>query len=310
MPLAFALFFLVLLDPVRQRLAGVLPRAASVGLTFLLALLFLGLFGWGLYEAADQAASGLSAYSDTFADMKAQAQGALSNAGISLGSESGGNATEGLVRGVFLNVWEVAGYLVLVLALLALAISEVPEWRRKLRNRFDDPVTEGTLETVGRIAHQVRRFFAVQAATSALTGVLTGLVAWAFGMDLAFVWGLLAALLNLIPTLGSIVSVVITTLFALLQFGLSWQPSAVFTSLTVIEVTLGSYVDPKLQGHYLELSPFIVLVSITFWGWIWGIPGAFIAVPLTAAVIVAFGEFEQTRWLHRLLTRDPPEGQT
>lgn len=306
MPLAFALFFVVLLDPVRQRLAGWMPQGAAVGLAFLLALVLLGLFGWGLYEAADLAASGLSDYGDTFASLRSRAEGALSNAGVEFASGSGG-ATDGLLRSAVLDVWEVAGYLVLILALLALAMSEVPEWRRKLRDRFDDPITDEALETVGRISHQVRRFFVVQAATSALTGVLVGLAAWAIGLDLAFVWGALAALLNLVPTLGSVVSVAVTTLFALLQFGVAWQPAAVFVSLALIEVTLGSYVDPKLQGHYLELSPLVVLVAITFWGWLWGVPGAFIAVPLTAAAIVAFGEFEQTRWLHSLLTRDPPE---
>lgn len=308
MPLAFALFFAVLFEPVRQWLARRVPGPAALGLTFLLALGVLGLFGWGVYEAADQAVSGLGDYRGQFENLRSQAEGLLANAGVEPGAAPGVEAANGLVRGLVLNVWSVAGYLVLVLALLALALSEVPEWGRKLRDRFDDPVPDEAMGIAGRIAHQVRRFVVVQAFTSVLTGVLTGLFCWAMGVDLAFAWGLLAGVLNFVPTLGSIVAVVPPSLFALLQFGLGWQAPVVLVGLGLIQIVLGAYVDPKLQGRYLELSPLVVLVAITFWGWLWGIPGAFIAVPLTAAAVVAFGEFRETRWLHRLLTRDPSPG--
>jgi predicted PurR-regulated permease PerM len=126
------------------------------------------------------------------------------------------------------------------------------------------------------------------------------------GLDLAVLWGLLAGILNFIPTIGSIVSVIPPALFALLQFGVGWQAPAVLVGIGLIQIVLGAYVDPKLQGRYLELSAFVVLVSITFWGWAWGLAGAFIAVPLTAALVVALGEFEETEWVARLLTRDTP----
>ena len=297
MPLAFALFFAVLLDPLRVWLGARMPNAVAVGLTFLAAVAALGAFVWTVAEAADEAVEGLRAYSAELGALRERARALPVDVG-------GGEALSGALQTAALDAWAVAGYVVLVLALLALALAEVPAWGRKLRDRFDDPVSDGTLETVGRIARQVQRFVAVQALTSVLTGVLTGLFCWALGVDLPFVWGLLAGVLNVVPTLGSIVAVVPPSLFALLQFGAGWQPPAVLVGLGVIQLVLGAWVDPKLQGRYLELSAFVVLVSIAFWTWAWGIAGAFIAVPLTAAVVVAFGEFEQTEWLQRLLTRD------
>lgn len=299
MPLAFALFFAVLFDPVRRWLGERMPNGVAVGLTFLSAIAVLVAFVWTVSEAADEAVEGLQDYEAQFTALHDRFQ-ALP---IDLG---GGEALQGALQTVALDAWSVAGYTVLVLALLALALAEVPAWSRKLRDRFDAPVSEGALETVQRIAEQVQRFVVVQAATSVLTGVLTGLFCWALGVDLPFVWGLLAGVLNFVPTLGSIVAVVPPSLFALLQFGAGWQPPVVLVGLGLIQLVLGAWVDPKLQGRYLELSAFVVLVAITFWTWVWGLAGAFIAVPLTAAVVVAFGEFEQTEWLQRLLTRDEP----
>ena len=310
MPLAFALFFVVLFEPVRRRLAASMPQGLAVGLTFLLALAVLGLFGWAVYEAADQAVTGLGDYGDELADLRQRVQSVLASVGLGGSFEDGApeGAVRSVARSVVGDVWSVAGYTVLVLALLALALSEVPAWGHKLRARFGDPVSSEALDAVERIAHQVQRFVAVQALTSVLTGVLTGLFCWAMGVDLAFTWGLLAGVLNFVPTVGSIVAVVPPAAFALFQFGIGWEAPVVLLGLAAIQLVLGAWVDPKLQGRYLELSAFVVLVAITFWAWVWGIPGAFIAVPLTAAAVVAFGEFEGTRWLHRLLTRDrPPE---
>lgn len=302
MPLAFALFFLILFDPLRERLARALPERAAVALTFGAAIAALGAFGWAVGEAIDEAVVGLQAYGDAVGALRQSVAGALP---VPL-PDPDADALRGPARTLLTSAWGVAGAVVLILALLALGLAEAPHWRRKLEGRFSAPVSTATLETVGRIARQVQRFVLVQAGTSVLTGVLTGLLCWALGLDLALVWGVLAGLLNFVPTIGSIVAVIPPTLFALLQFGLGWEAPAVFAGLAALQLVIGAYLDPKLQGRYLELSAFVVLVSITFWGWLWGIPGAFIAVPLTAALVVTLQEFERTEWIARLLTRDDP----
>ena len=299
MPLAFALFFAVLLDPVRRALARRLPDAAAVGLTFLAAVGALATFVGAVTAAARQATDGLGAYGPELGALRDRLAALPVDAG-------GGGALGSAVQAAALDAWSVAGYTVLILALLALALAEVPAWGHKLRDRFGSPVSDGALDAAGRIARQVRRFVAVQALTSVVTGVLTGLFCWALGVDLPFVWGLLAGVLNVVPTLGSIVAVVPPSLFAALQFGLGWRPVVVLVGLGAIQVVIGAWLDPKLQGRYLRLSALVVLVAITFWTWAWGVAGAFIAVPLTAAVVVAFGEFDETEWLQRLLTRDEP----
>ena len=298
-PLAFALFLVVLFDPLRERLAARVPGRLAVGVTFLVAVALLAAFGWALTEILGDAITGLADYQPQLDALRDRARQ------LPVGVPDTDDL-EGPLQAAVLSVWSVVGVVVLVYALFVLALAEVPHWGRKLRDRFDDPVSAEAVRTTRRIARQVQRFVAVQAFTSVLTGVLTGLFCWALGLDVALLWGLLAGLLNFVPTLGSIVSVVPPALFALLQYGVGWQAPAVLVGLGLIQIVLGAYVDPKLQGRYLELSAFVVLVSITFWTWAWGVAGAFIAVPLTAALVVALAEFEGTEWVARLLTRDAP----
>ncbi|PAP77376.1 AI-2E family transporter [Rubrivirga marina] len=302
MPLAFALFLVVLFDPLREWLCERMPDRVAVGVAFLVAAGVLGVFGWALSETLSYAITGLEAYGPQFESLRQRAEALPGR----LPDESD---LQGPLRRALSSVWSVAGAIVLVYALFALALAEVPHWGRKLRDRFDDPVSTAAVDTTKRVARQVQRFVVVQTATSVATGVLTGLFCWAMGLDLALLWGLLAGILNFIPTIGSIVSVVPPVVFAILQFGVGWQAPVVLVGIGLIQIVLGAYVDPKLQGRYLELSAFVVLVSITFWGWAWGIAGAFIAVPLTAAIVVALGEFEETEWVARLLTRDAPPAE-
>ena len=135
--------------------------------------------------------------------------------------------------------------------------------------------------------------------TSLLTGVLT--IVWCFivGVDLAFVWGIIA-LSQLYPTLGSIIAVIPPTLAALLFNGVG-RAIATLAGLAVIQVIMGNFVDSRVQGKSLQLSPFVALFSIAFWGWVWGIPGAILGVPMTISIILFCQEFEVTQGVAILL---------
>lgn len=146
------------------------------------------------------------------------------------------------------------------------------------------------------------RYFLVQAFSSVVTGVLTGLYCWMIGIEFPFVWGLLATVLNFIPTIGSIVAVVPPTLFAL-AFGGFGTAALALVGLGVIQFAMGNVVDPVLQGRAIQVSEVVVLLSVVFWGWLWGIGGAFIAVPLTIAVVLLCEEFEPTRPLAEFLSK-------
>ena len=140
------------------------------------------------------------------------------------------------------------------------------------------------------------------------TGVGTGLAAWAVGLEFALLWGVLNFLLNYIPTLGSILAIIPPVLFGLVQGG--WQLGLLaLAAVGGVQLVMGAFVDPRLQGHYLRLSPLVVLLSVAFWEWLWGIPGAFIGVPLTVGLVIALARFDSTRWIAVLLSDVDEEGR-
>ncbi|MEP0545891.1 MAG: AI-2E family transporter [Rhodothermales bacterium] len=305
MPLAFALFTVILFWPLYKRLDKHVPTGVALVATLLAVFAVLGAFVGAIWFTVDEVLEGIGRYEQEFASLRASVAsffGAI-DGGSGESASLSSDRIVGFAERLASNVWSVLGYLVLVIALFTLAIVEVDRWKQKLRRRFDDPFSADAIGTAAKIAAQVQRFLLVQSFTALLTGVLTGLLCWAMGIDFALLWGLLAFVLNFIPTLGSLVAVVPPVLFALLQYGIGWQAPALLAGLGLIEIVLGAYVDPKLQGRYLELSALVVLVAITFWGWLWGIPGAFIAVPITAAAVLVFKHIPQTEWVARLLTR-------
>ena len=174
----------------------------------------------------------------------------------------------------------------LALAFAALGLAEADEVRRRIAHVGNGGGARRALAAIDEAVPAFRRYVWVKTLTSAITGVATWLAALAFGLPLAWVWGFLAFLLEYVPSVGSALAVVPPTLMALAEGGLS-KAAAVFLVIGGLQVFFGNVVDPRLEGKMMSLSPFGVLLSIVFWGWLWGPAGALLAVPLTVAVVIA-----------------------
>ena len=145
---------------------------------------------------------------------------------------------------------------------------------------------------ISSLLNTISSQIAIYLGTLFFISVVTGVAVWAalylLGVDFAFTWGLLAFLLNFIPTLGSIVATVLPAVTALVQHGGSLGPALLVAGvLTVIQTLLGSLLAPKLYGDRLNLSPVTILLFLLFWGWLWGIPGVLLSVPLAATIQIA-----------------------
>ena len=139
--------------------------------------------------------------------------------------------------------------------------------------------------------------------TSALTGTCTGLITLLVGLDFALVWAVLAFLLNYIPVIGSIIAVIPPTLLALIHPEAVWVAPVTLGSLALLQFSIGNNLDPRLQGHFLSLSPLVLFFSLAFWGWVWGIPGAVIGESLTVTLLTVCHHFESSRWIPDLIAR-------
>lgn len=144
------------------------------------------------------------------------------------------------------------------------------------------------ISMMGRINKQISKYLFIKAVISALTGLFFYLASILVGLDFALVWGVLAFILNFIPTIGSIIVTAMTILMAVIQFFPQPMPIVAVALMTIAtQMVLGNIIDPRLQGVQLNISPFIILVSLSLWGYIWGITGMFLAVPLTSILQIS-----------------------
>ncbi len=147
-----------------------------------------------------------------------------------------------------------------------------------------------------RITRQISKYLLLKAVISAFTGLFFFLTAILTGLDLPVLWGVLAFIFNFIPSVGSIIVTSMTILMALIQFAPVWSTVMWVALLTIsTQMILGNIIDPRLQGGQLNLSPFVILASLSVWGFLWGIPGMFIAVPLTSVLQILCANIKSLR---------------
>ena len=148
--------------------------------------------------------------------------------------------------------------------------------------------------SIGIIAVRLRRYLLARAILGLITALLYAAWLWIFSVDLLVVWALLAFLLNFIPTLGSLIAGALPVLYAFVQKD-AGTALAVGAGIFVIEQVMGNYVDPRVQGRQVSLSSLVVLITLLVWGWMWGVAGAILAVPITIAAMIICAHIPRLR---------------
>jgi AI-2 transport protein TqsA len=151
------------------------------------------------------------------------------------------------------------------------------------------------------IESAVRRYIITKFAISAVTGLLVWLILNVLGLRMAFVFGLLAFLLNFIPSVGSIIATLLPLPMAVAQFNTVWPIIGVVAIPGTLQLVIGNAIEPKLLGRGLELHPVTILLALAFWGLLWGYMGMVLAVPITAIIRIILIRFETTRAMGNLL---------
>lgn len=168
-----------------------------------------------------------------------------------------------------------------------------PYSEAKMRTAFDRESDRLRVTSIlDRISKQISSFLSMQTLISAVTGLCVWAALALLGVELAGTWGLLAFLLNFIPTVGSIVASVPPIVVALVQgYPSLWLALMTAGALLVIQMTIGNIISPKVMGDNLHLSPVTILVSLLVWGLIWGVPGALLAVPMACMLKIVCDAF-------------------
>ncbi len=157
-----------------------------------------------------------------------------------------------------------------------------------------------SLEGPRKFLVNLGRYLGIKTVVSMATGLCAGMLTWALGVDFPLLWAMLAFLLNYIPTIGSIIAAVPPVLLALVQLG-PGAAGATALGFIGINIVFGNFLEPRLMGYGVGISPLIVFTGLIFWGWVLGPVGMLLSVPLTMTLKLALERDENTRWLAILI---------
>ncbi|MBU3740901.1 MAG: AI-2E family transporter [Candidatus Kapabacteria bacterium] len=172
----------------------------------------------------------------------------------------------------------------LVLLFLVFMIPAGEHFPRKLQAATKDVDWLDATHVYDRVYSDVVRYISVKTIMNAINGLATWALLEAFGVDFAPLLGLLSFLLHYLPNIGSVVSTVLPTVVALLQFGTIGGTLSVTIPLIIVQGGIGNVLEPKVMGKSLDLSPVVVLFALVFWGWMWGVTGMILSVPIMAVI--------------------------
>ena len=212
--------------------------------------------------------------------------------GVALGFV--GDALQNLV-GILSN-----GFVILLTVIFILA--EAWSFPRKLHSILADP--DRDVPHFQRFVVNVNRYIGIKTTVSVGTGVFVSLALWIIGVDFPILWGLLAFLLNYVPTIGSVIAAVPPVLLAQVQLG-AGEAGATLAVFVVVNVVMGNVVEPRFMGRGLGLSTLAVFLSLVFWNWMLGPVGMLLSVPLTMTAKIALAANPSTERIAHLL--DPAE---
>ncbi len=194
---------------------------------------------------------------------------------------------------------------VLIILFVGFLFAERIWFQTKLQNLVADAErAERVGKIIQSIIHRVNYYLLVKTVISAITGVLIYLLAAAFQLELATSLGIITFVLNFIPNVGSIVATALIALVAHVQIGDPAITFAIFFVTSVIQFINGSVVEPMLMGRALRLSSFGIILSLAFWGAVWGVPGMFLSVPIMVMLLVVCSHVPKLRPIAILLSRE------
>ena len=314
-PVVGALFLIALVWPLQRGLQRVLPKLLALAIVVCVVVLaffvFASIASWGFGRI------GRSVLADSarFQLLYSQLADWLEGHGIVVAGVWAEHFNVGffvrIAQGVTARLNTMISFWIVVVVYVLLGLLDTEAVARNARLALSGPAADTLINGSILTASKWRRYMLVRTLMSLATGSMVWALSAAFGLRFAAEWGVIAFTLNYIPFIGPFVATFLPTLYALAQFGSPQAAISIFAGLNVIQFIIGSYIEPRVAGYVLAMSPFVVLFSVFFWSFLWGLFGAFIGVPITIALLTYCSQSPSTVWISQLLgsPTGPPQGE-
>ena len=308
-PLMLALFLMVLVDELARRVQQRVPRLGS-GWSMAFALLIVAIiFGALSVFLFDNASSFIGELMSRGPRIGARIGGLISTFGVKMPARALRLLNQldptRYIGQVAVSAQNVILETVLTMIYLGFLLASRGGIRRKIVTLFPTHENrEQAREIFERIRTGIERYVWVQTVTGLLIAGCCWVLMASLRLENATFWALFIFLTSYVPMIGAAVGILAPVAFALLQFTSPWTAIALLGGLEVVFFLIGNLVLPRMQGRSLNLDPVILLLSLAFWGALWGLPGAFLSSPLTVTAMVILAQFPSTRWIAVLLSGD------
>lgn len=287
-PFILAVFLSYIIDPALTFLTRCrCPRREAVLIVLALMFVFFYLLGSLVYSSGKSLVAELPRYEERLGDLTRLLEQGVGPFKVDLASAVGKLDMDKIAAFILRAIgpfFSVLSKLFLVFLFLIFIVSGRGRAVAKIQKALGDGRSKRISAVIEATNAQVRKYLVIKTAMSLANGLIVWVVLSLFGVDFAALFGFLAFLLNFIPDIGSLVATALRVGFALFQFGTFWTPFWILVITVGLDSILGYFVEPKVMGKGLGLSPLLVFFSLLFWGWLWGIPGMILSVPLTAVI--------------------------
>jgi AI-2 transport protein TqsA len=297
--------------PLQRQLQTRMPKLLALVITILVVLAVFGLLGslvvWGFGRVGQWIIANYLRFQALYVQLTEWLEGHGFYLANQIAESFNVSWLIRLVQEIGTRLHGLISFAIIAFAFTVLGLLEVDIAQANIA-RLENPTARQLLTQAGaEIAAKLQKYMLVRTVMSVLTGALIWAVTLIAGLELATAWGVIAFVLNYIPFIGPLIATVFPTLFAVAQFGSLELALVIFVCLNIIQFVVGSYLEPRIAGARLSVSPFLILFAVFFWAFLWGLPGAFIGVPIVIAVLTICEEHASTKWVATLLSgRDAP----
>jgi predicted PurR-regulated permease PerM len=206
------------------------------------------------------------------------------------------------LTGIFSSILGIFGDFILILIYVVFLLSEIGSIRERIKRAYTQERSDKIAEIISEIFSEIKKYIAGKTLINLIQGIVFGFILWAFGVDFYLVWAFLCFFSHYIPNIGSLISTILPGIIAILQFDNIITPIIIIVLLIVIQNLIGNVFEPMYLGDQLDLSPLLLLFSLIFWGYVWGIVGMILSVPIMSMLKIVLSKFDSTKSLSILMS--------
>ena len=309
LPFMIGLFLTFIFDPVvRIQMRVKIPHGLAVTFTLIISFVLLYLFGLLVYSNAQTFVAQFPTYEERLVGLIKGVIGWLeeiSGQNITVdvwqkinwfdtiqSFSIASNVVAGL--GTFFGFFVKMLFVILVMAYMLVGMKNL---NVKINKAFPGERAREIDSVLRTVISKIQAYLGTKIIVSFITAIIALIIFWSFGLDFAVFWAFIIFLFNFIPNIGSIIASALPVVFSILQFGTFSTAFWILMAMVILQFLMGNIVEPRLMGYSLDLSPLMVIISLVFWGYIWGIAGMFLSVPILATIAIVCERIDSLKFI-------------